>query len=209
MKNFKKSVIGLSLGLSILLSGCGDNVYTKEQISVDINNKTIYESDGKTLANGTFDYKTAIENGEIILEKGFIKTVVITKGNEKMQAKYKDKKLQYLDMGKYSKVEYFDSGELKYLFFQDNQSKSEVKFKKGEKYPYYILNEAKPTNNKIIYEDDILTISKLTNNQIIETHKKDSQRAQILLTQITSMVKNVANLLSDEMYNNALKEMIK
>lgn len=207
MRNLKKAVVGLSLGLSILLTGCGENVYTKEQLKVDSNTKIVYEKDGKTLANGSFSYKNAVENGKVILDNGLIETLVVTKGNDKMEAKYKDKKLQLLDFGKLSKVEYFDNGDLKYLELNDEQAKAKIKYNKGEKQPYYVLNEAKPSNSKMVLENDILTISKLNNNQVIETHKKDSPRAQMILNQMANSMTMVANLLSENTYNGALKEI--
>ncbi|MCT7523299.1 hypothetical protein N5T57_10215 [Aliarcobacter cryaerophilus] len=209
MKNLKKTVIGLSLGLSILLTGCGDTAYTKEQLKVDTNNKIVYEKDGKTLANGSFSFKKSNEEGTINLDNGLVQKVVINKGNEKMEVNYKDKKIQSLDFGKYSKIECFDNGELKYIEVNDAQAKGLVKFNKGEKLPYYVLNEAKPSNSKIVFENDVLTISKLNNNQVIETHKKDSQRTEMVLNQVTNIMKNMANMLGENSYNEALNEIVK
>jgi hypothetical protein len=199
--------VGLSLGLSMLLVGCGDSVYTKDQLKLDSNKKIVYEKDGKTLANGTFDYKTAVEEGKVVLDDGLISSVVVSKGTEKMEAKYKDKKLLSLDFGENSKVEYFDDGKLKYLIFNDKQVKGEIKFNKGEEFPYYFLNEAKPSNSRGIFENDILTLSQLDNQQIFETHKKDSQRTQMILSQVTDAMKTLANTLSENVYNQALKEI--
>lgn len=207
MENLKKAVVGLSLGLSILLTGCGENVYTKEQLKVDSSSKIVYEKDGKTLANGSFSYKNAVENGKVTLDNGLIETLVVTKGNDKMEAKYKDKKLQLLDFGNNSKVEYFENGDLKYLEFHDEQTKAKIKYNKGEKQPYYFFGEIKPTNAKVVLENDILTVSKLNNNQVIETHEKSSQKGQKILVDINDMIKNMANLLSENTYNGALKEM--
>jgi hypothetical protein len=207
MKSIKKSIVGLSLGLSMLLVGCGDSVYTKDQLKLDSNKKIVYEKDGKTLANGTFDYKTAVEEGKVVLDDGLISSVVVSKGTEKMEAKYKDKKLLSLDFGENSKVEYFDDGKLKYLIFNDKQVKGEIKFNKGEEFPYYFLNEAKPSNSRGIFENDILTLSQLDNQQIFETHKKDSQRTQMILSQVTDAMKTLANTLSENVYNQALKEI--
>lgn len=207
MKNIKKAIVGLSLGLSMLLVGCGDSVYTKDQLKLDSNKKIVYEKDGKTFANGSFSYKTALENGKIILNDGLIESVVVIKGTEKMEAKYKDKKLLSLDFGENSKVEYFDDGKLKYLIFNDKQVKGEIKFNKGEEFPYYFLNEAKPSNSRGIFENDILTLSQLDNQQIFETHKKDSKRTQMILSQVTDAMKTLANTLSENVYNQALKEI--
>jgi hypothetical protein len=207
MKSIKKSIVGLSLGLSMLLVGCGDSVYTKDQLKLDSNKKIVYEKDGKTLANGTFDYKTAVEEGKVVLDDGLISSVVVSKGTEKMEAKYKDKKLLSLDFGENSKIEYFDDGKLKYLIFNDKQVKGEIKFNKGEEFPYYFLNEAKPSNSRGIFENDILTLSQLDNQQIFETHKKDSQRTQMILSQVTDAMKTLANTLSENVYNQALKEI--
>lgn len=207
MKSIKKSIVGLSLGLSMLLVGCGDSVYTKDQLKLDSNKKIVYEKDGKTFANGSFSYKTALEDGKIILNDGLIESVVINKGTEKMEAKYKDKKLLSLDFGENSKIEYFDDGKLKYLIFNDKQVKGEIKFNKGEEFPYYFLNEAKPSNSRGIFENDILTLSQLDNQQIFETHKKDSKRTQMVLAQVTNAMKTLANTLSENVYNQALKEI--
>jgi hypothetical protein len=207
MKSIKKSIVGLSLGLLMLLIGCGDSVYTKDQLKLDSNNKVVYEKDGKTFANGSFSYKTALEDGKIILNDGLIESVVVNKGTEKMEAKYKDKKLLSLDFGENSKIEYFDDGKLKYLIFNDKQVKGEIKFNKGEEFPYYFLNEAKPSNSRGIFENDILTLSQLDNQQIFETHKKDSQRTQMILSQVTDAMKTLANTLSENVYNQALKEI--
>ncbi|WP_368030614.1 hypothetical protein [Arcobacter sp. s6] len=207
MKNIKKAIVGLSLGLSMLLVGCGDSVYTKDQLKLDSNKKIVYEKDGKTFANGSFSYKTALEDGKIILNDGLIESVVINKGTEKMEAKYKDRKLLSLDFGENSKIEYFDDGKLKYLIFNDKQVKGEIKFNKGEEFPYYFLNEAKPSNSRGIFENDILTLSQLDNQQIFETHKKDSKRTQMILSQVTDAMKTLANTLSENVYNQALKEI--
>ena len=207
MKSIKKSIVGLPLGLSMLLVGCGDSVYTKDQLKLDSNKKIVYEKDGKTFANGSFSYKTALEDGKIILNDGLIESVVVSKGTEKMEAKYKNKKLLSLDFGENSKVEYFDDGKLKYLIFNDKQVKGEIKFNKGEEFPYYFLNEAKPSNSRGIFENDILTLSQLDNQQIFETHKKDSQRTQMILSQVTDAMKTLANTLSENVYNQALKEI--
>lgn len=209
MKNIKKAIVGLSLGLSMLLVGCGDSVYTKDQLKLDSNKKIVYEKDGKTFANGSFSYKTALEDGKIILNDGLIESVVVIKGTEKMEAKYKDKKLLSLDFGENSKVEYFDDGKLKYLIFNDKQVKGEIKFNKGEEFPYYFLNEAKPSNSRGIFENDILTLSQLDNQQIFETHKKDSKRTQMILSQVTDAMKTLANTLSENVYNQALGEISK
>lgn len=205
----KKLFIGFLLGIAILFSGCGDKTYTKEELSVDINKKIVYEKDGKTLASGKFNYKnTANEEGEILLKDGLVSSIKIKKGEDKVDGKFKDKKLSSLDMGKNGKVEFFDNNDLKYVYYIDNNAKAEVKYKEGEKSPYYALNEAKPSNSKILFEDDILTISKLKTNKIIETHKKDSMRTSMILEQIDNSMKFIVNKLNENTYNNALKEIM-
>lgn len=209
MRDIRKLLSGVLLGLTVVFTGCGDTNYTKGQLSVDNGTKIVYEKDGKTLANGTFDYKTAVEEGKVVLDDGLISSVVVSKGTEKMEAKYKDKKLLLLDFGENSKIEYFDDGKLKYLIFNDKQIKGEIKFNKGEEFPYYFLNEAKPSNSRGVFENDILTLSQLDNQQIFETHKKDSQRTQMILSQVTDVMKTIANTLSENVYNQALGEISK
>lgn len=209
MRDIRKLLSGLLLGLAVVFTGCGDTNYTKGQLSVDKGTKIVYEQDGKSLANGTFDYKTAVEEGKVVLDDGLISSVVVSKGTDKMDAKYKDKKLIALDFGENSKIEYFDNLELKYLIFNDKQVKGEIKFNKGEEFPYYFLNEAKPSNSKAIFENDILTLSQLDNQQIFETYKKDSQRTQMVLAQVTNAMKTLANTLSENVYNQALGEISK
>jgi hypothetical protein len=178
MRDLKKLLSGLLLGLTVVFTGCGDTNYTKGQLSV-------------------------------VLDDGLISSVIVSKGTDKMEAKYKDKKLLSLDFGENSKIEYFDDGKLKYLIFNDKQVKGEIKFNKGEEFPYYFLNEAKPSNSKAIFENDILTLSQLDNQQIFETHKKDSQRTQMVLSQVTNAMKTLANTLSENVYNQALGEISK
>ena len=50
-------------------------------------------------------------------------------------------------------------------------------------------------------------MSKLNNNQLLETHKKDSQRTQMILSQVTDAMQTLANTLSENVYNQALKEI--
>lgn len=208
MKNLRNLTIGLLLGVTVVFTGCGDTTYTKDQLNVDMSTKTVYEKDGKVLANGTFNYnKSDSEKGTLILKDGLVLSVNATKGEEKIQANFKDKKLLLLDIGKNGKTEFFDNGELKYILYVDANTKAEAKFNKDEELPTYILNEIKPSNNKVLYENDILTISKLDTNKILESYTKNDTKTKILLDQVGSMMKYIAQSSHSKMYDEALNEI--
>jgi len=211
MKNLRKLSMLLILGLLLVLTGCSDNKeYKKEEVHVNINDQIVFEKDDKTLANGTLNYKSKKgENISVLLLDGQITSFKLNKNKENVDALFKNKILVSLKVGENSNTEYFDDGSLKYIYNVDSNAIAEIKYKETDSLPYYLSIEAKPSNRKILLQDNEMIISKLDTSEVLEKLIATDNQAKSRIQQMGNMMKHIAKASQDEMYVKVLKELIK
>jgi hypothetical protein len=211
MRDIRKLLSGVLLGLTVVFTGCGDTNYTKGQLSVDKGTKIVYEQDGKTLANGTYNYEDNIKNetGAIVLKDGLIESLTGKKNNMVVEAKFKNKVLILVDVKENSKIEFFEDGTIKYIDYKDDNTNAIATFNKGEEFPYYLSTEVKPSNTKIFFENDTMTISKLDTKEVIETLKKTDKKVQMILSQMSQGLKYMSKVSQENIYKEVLSEISK
>lgn len=203
-----KSLAGIVLlSVVFLFTGCG-NDYAKGDLIVDKAKGLVLEKESKDLANGTFTKNDNKETVSVVLEDGLIVSSESIKGDREITVEFDNKVLTSLVDGKTANYKFFEDGTIKEIFNSDNKTVAIIKFEEGESLPYFMDLEVKPSNNKIVFEDDTMTISVLDSNEVVEELKGSESKAKLILQQMSRTLKHVGKMSQQRMYKEALSEII-
>lgn len=209
MKTLKK--IGLLISLSmIFLVACNseEKAYKNGDLQVDIKKQIVYEKDGKTKASGTYNNKNNKDEIKIVLKDGLVISSNAKRLTNSINLTFKNKILISLITGESSQTKFFNDGMPKEIYNVDAQSKASIKYKEGSENPYYLLVEAKPSNSKILFENEVMVISKLDSKVVIQTLNKTDAKAQMILQQMNNTLRIIAKSAQERMYEEVLKEIL-
>lgn len=202
-----KSLAGVVLlSVLFLFTGCG-NDYIQGELIVD-NKGLVLEKESKDLANGTFTKSDSKETVSVVLEDGLIVSSESIKGDRKVTIEFSNKVLTSLVDGKTANYKFFEDGTIKEIFNSDDKTVAIIKFEEGESLPYFMDLEVKPSNNKIVFEDDTMTISFLDSNEVVEELNSSETKAKLILQQMSRTLKQVGKMSQQRMYKEALSEII-
>jgi len=143
-----------------------------------------------------------------VIKDGLIVSSNAKRGDNSIDLTFKNKILTSLVAGESSKSKFFDDGMPKEVYNIDAQSKASVKYTEDSKNPYYLLLEAKPSNSKILFENNVMTISKLDSKEVIQTLKETDSKAQMILQQMNRTLRFIANSAQERMYQEVLREIL-
>jgi len=203
-----KSLAGIVLlSVVFLFTGCG-NDYAKGDLIVDRAKGLVLEKESKDLANGTFTKNDNKETVSVVLEDGLIVSSESIKGDREITVEFDNKVLTSLVNGKTANYKFFEDGTIKEIFNSDNKTVAIIKFEEGESLPYFMDLEVKPSNNKIVFEDDTMTTSVLDSNEVVEELKGSESKAKLILQQMSRTLKHVGKMSQQRMYKEALSEII-
>ena len=203
-----KSLAGIVLlSVVFLFTGCG-NDYAKGDLIVDRAKGLVLEKESKDLANGTFTKNDNKETVSVVLEDGLIVSSESIKGDREITLEFDNKVLTSLVNGKTANYKFFEDGTIKEIFNSDNKTVAIIKFEEGESLPYFMDLEVKPSNNKIVFEDDTMTTSVLDSNEVVEELKGSESKAKLILQQMSRTLKHVGKMSQQRMYKEALSEII-